>query len=60
MGINALSDFKAGLDADTFRSKVDLNNEDLTYHCSNCGESIDRDVNAAINLKAIAVGQAEM
>ena len=40
--------------------KDELSLSERTYHCSNCGESIDRDVNAAINLKHIAVGQAEM
>jgi len=29
------------------------------YHCSNCGTSIDRDVNAAINLRTLAAGYAE-
>ena len=30
--------------------KKDLKLEDRTYHCSNCDLSIDRDINAAINL----------
>lgn len=30
-----------------------------TYHCSNCGILIDRDRNAAINLRIVAVGQTE-
>ena len=29
------------------------------YHCSVCGQSVDRDVNAAINLKHLAVGHTE-
>ena len=40
--------------------KDELSLSERTYHCSHCGVSIDRDVNAAINLKHIAVGQAEM
>ena len=39
--------------------KEDLTLSDRTYHCSNCGASIDRDVNAAINLKNLAAGYAE-
>ena len=29
------------------------------YHCHHCGTSIDRDVNAAVNLKQVAVGYTE-
>ncbi len=36
--------------------KEDLTLKDRTYHCSQCGVSIDRDINAAINLKQLAVG----
>ncbi len=36
--------------------KKDLQLKDRTYHCSHCGISIDRDVNAAINLKPTTVG----
>ena len=32
---------------------------DREYHCSNCGISIDRDQNAALNLKQFAVGYTE-
>ena len=39
--------------------KRDLSLSDRQYHCSSCGISIDRDINAAINLKLVAVGQAE-
>ena len=39
--------------------KDDLTLSDRHYHCSNCGTSIDRDVNAAINLKHVAVGYTE-
>ena len=39
--------------------KDDLTLSDRQYHCSNCGTSIDRDVNAAINLKHVAVGYTE-
>ena len=39
--------------------KNDLTLADREYHCSNCGTSIDRDVNAALNLKTFAVGQTE-
>ena len=39
--------------------KKELSLSERTYHCSECGSSIDRDVNAAINLKHLAVGQAE-
>lgn len=36
--------------------KKDLKLLERTYHCSQCGTSIDRDVNAAINLKPTTVG----
>lgn len=36
--------------------KIDLNLSDRVYRCSNCGSIIDRDLNAAINLKNFAVG----
>ncbi len=39
--------------------KEDLTLSDRTYHCSACGASIDRDVNAAINLRNLAAGYAE-
>ena len=37
----------------------DLTLSDRQYHCNHCGTSIDRDVNAAINLKHVAVGYTE-
>ena len=37
----------------------DLSLSERVYHCSICGYSIDRDVNAAINLKHLAAGHAE-
>ena len=39
--------------------KDDLTLSDRTYHCSECDISIDRDVNAAINLRNVAVGYTE-
>ena len=39
--------------------KDDLTLSDRRYQCSNCGVSLDRDVNAAINLKTLAAGHAE-
>ncbi len=39
--------------------KKELSLSERTYHCSECGTSIDRDVNAAINLKHLADGHAE-
>ena len=36
--------------------KDDLTLSERTYHCSQCDYQIDRDVNAAINLKHLAVG----
>ena len=39
--------------------KDDLMLSDRQYHCSNCGASLDRDVNAAINLRNLAVGYTE-
>ena len=37
----------------------DLSLSDRTYHCSECGHTQDRDLNAAINLKTLAAGHAE-
>ena len=37
----------------------DLSLSDRTYHCSACGHTQDRDLNAAINLKNLAVGHTE-
>ncbi|MDE0638650.1 MAG: transposase [Candidatus Poribacteria bacterium] len=39
--------------------KDDLTLSERTYHCSQCGISIDRDINAAINLRNVAVGHTE-
>ena len=39
--------------------KDNLTLSDREYHCSHCGTSIDRDTNAAINLKHVAVGYTE-
>ena len=39
------------------KKKLELS--ERTYHCSQCGISIDRDVNAALNLKQLAAGHAE-
>ena len=39
--------------------KSDLTLSERTYHCSQCDVSIDRDVNAAINLRNLAAGHAE-
>jgi putative transposase len=39
--------------------KDDLTLSDRTYHCSQCDYQIDRDVNAAINLRNVAVGHTE-
>ena len=39
--------------------KKDLTLSDRVYHCSHCDVSIDRDHNAAINLKHLADGHAE-
>ena len=39
--------------------KTDLTLSDRQYHCSSCGFTEDRDVNAAINLKHLAVGHIE-
>ena len=40
--------------------KQELTLADRTYYCDSCGYSGDRDVNAAINLRTIAVGGTEM
>ena len=37
----------------------DLSLSDRTYHCSDCGHTQDRDLNAAINLRNVAVGHTE-
>jgi len=39
--------------------KDDLTLSDRQYHCSTCGVSLDRDVNAALNLRPLAAGHAE-
>ncbi len=39
--------------------KDDLTLSDREYQCNRCGTSIDRDLNAAINLKNVAVGHTE-
>ena len=39
--------------------KEDLTLSNREYQCGNCGVSIDRDVNASINLKHVAAGYAE-
>ena len=39
--------------------KDDLSLSERIYHCSVCDTQIDRDVNAAINLKCLAVGHTE-
>ncbi len=36
--------------------KDDLTLSERTYHCSQCDYQIDRDINAAINLRTLAVG----
>ena len=37
----------------------DLSLSDRTYHCNDCGHVIDRDLNAAMNLKQLAVSCTE-
>ena len=37
----------------------DLSLSDRTYHCSDCGHTQDRDLNAAINLRNVAMGHTE-
>ena len=39
--------------------KEDLTLKERTYQCGKCGISIDRDVNAALNLRNVAVGHTE-
>ncbi len=39
--------------------KKDLTLKERTFQCSECGISIDRDVNAALNLRYVAVGHTE-
>ncbi|MYE89975.1 transposase [Candidatus Poribacteria bacterium] len=40
--------------------KKELTLANRIYKCDACGYTQDRDINAAINLKAIAVGSAEI
>ncbi len=40
-------------------NKTELSLADRIYHCSVCQYEIDRDVNAAMNLKSLAVGYTE-
>ena len=42
------------------QKKETLTLADRIYHCDECGYTEDRDVNAAINLRTIAVGDTEM
>ncbi len=39
--------------------KEKLSLSERTYHCEECGQCVDRDVNAAINLRNLAVGLTE-
>ena len=39
--------------------KEALSLSEREYHCGSCGYIQDRDINAAINLRNVAVGQAE-
>ncbi|MXV84448.1 transposase [Candidatus Poribacteria bacterium] len=39
--------------------KDDLTLSDRQYQCNHCGRSIDRDTNAALNLRTLAAGYAE-
>ena len=39
--------------------KENLTLSDREYYCESCGVSLDRDINAAINLKHVAVGYTE-
>ena len=39
--------------------KEELSLSEREYHCDSCGYTQDRDINAAINLRGVAVGQAE-
>ena len=41
------------------QKKKDLSLSERQYDCNACGASIDRDINAAINLKNLAVGHTE-
>ena len=38
---------------------IDVSLSDRTYHCKDCGHTMDRDLNAAINLKQLAAGHSE-
>ena len=44
---------------ETLRFEGEISLADRQYHCESCGFTEDRDVNAAINLKNLAIGSVE-
>ena len=52
--------FASSKNCSTCGEKKDaLTLSDRHYHCGHCGASLDRDVNAALNLRTLAAGYAE-